>query len=139
VRIFSDDLHYILKGNKIIKCCVDQINEYRQAALYSSMRGDPQYLMRSQYLIRATNLPKSFGFLVNTEQMPFNSSSITFKGLLGRSYMSRLYFNFNFNNFVVSENKHCYAYNSTLLTDMREGAPHTGLGSQLANLQSMMG
>lgn len=27
--VFSDELHYLIKGNKLIKCAVEQINNYR--------------------------------------------------------------------------------------------------------------
>ena len=33
---------------------------------------------------------------------------LTFKSLVGHSYASKLYFNFNFNNMIISENKHYY-------------------------------
>ncbi len=29
VNVFSDELHYILKGSKLIRCSIDQINDYR--------------------------------------------------------------------------------------------------------------
>lgn len=67
--IFSDGLHYILKGSKLIRCCLDQINAYRSQALSLSEGLRKSYLSKQQYLIDVTNLPKSFGFLLETSGM----------------------------------------------------------------------
>ena len=31
--VFSDELHYLIKGNKLIKCAIEQINNYRNKVL----------------------------------------------------------------------------------------------------------
>ena len=67
--IFSDGLHYILKGSKLIRCCLDQINAYRSQAQGLSEGLRKNYLSKHQYLIDVTNLPKSFGFLFETNGM----------------------------------------------------------------------
>lgn len=64
--VFSDGLHYILKGSKLIRCCLDQINAFRQQAQGLSEGLRKSYLSKQQYLIDVTNLPKSFGFLLET-------------------------------------------------------------------------
>ena len=86
--VFSDDLHYMIKGNKLLRCTVEQINEYRMRVL-SFVKPEEQsfFLQRYQYPIQATNLPKSFGFLLNTTLVQVNDRPISFKGLVGRSHL----------------------------------------------------
>lgn len=31
--VFTDDLHYILKGNKLLKCCLEQVNIYKDQVM----------------------------------------------------------------------------------------------------------
>lgn len=81
--VFTDDLHYILKGNKILKCSLEQMNDCRHNALYRPSEAfRAQYLQREQFLIKASNLPKSFGFLL---QAPHLYVYITYKMLGIRS------------------------------------------------------
>ncbi|CDW71421.1 UNKNOWN [Stylonychia lemnae] len=60
--IFTDELHYILKGSKIMKCCVEQMNIYRQKILTMPFTHQSHFLRKDQFMIKASNLPKSFGY-----------------------------------------------------------------------------
>jgi hypothetical protein len=67
-----------------------------------------QYLQKNQYLIKVTGLPKSFGFLLSTSFNTMHDNQIHQKMMLGRAHMSKLYFNFNINSFILNENKQYY-------------------------------
>ena len=66
--MFSDELHYVIKGNKLVRCTVDQIHQYRANVMtFIHPFERHNWLQRRQYVVQASNLPKSFGFLVNTD------------------------------------------------------------------------
>lgn len=114
VSVFTDDLHYILKGNKLLKCCLEQVNAYKDSVLGGlPPYAQNSYLQKSQHLIMASNLPKSFGFLLQLPHTPQHllDKALSFKSLINfhnPAFISRVYVNFNLNDFILSENRHFY-------------------------------
>jgi hypothetical protein len=68
---------------------------------------------RTQFVVQASNLPKSFGFLLSTSLQQINDRPVSFKALVGRSFIEKLYFSFNINNFILNENRHYYQNEET--------------------------
>ena len=61
-----------------------------------------------------------------------NDKPVSFKGLVQRSYVSKLYFSFNINNFILNENKQYY--NSLFI----QGGNGSGINQFMKNNHMMM-
>lgn len=64
----------------------------------------------SQILWPLTYLPlrvNSLSILTNIYSI-FNDRPVTYRCLMGKAYISKLYFNFNFNNYLIKENAQYY-------------------------------
>lgn len=137
--VFTDHIHYLLKGGKLMKCALETINAYRQMItevhklpsecsvdqkyyledakghlhqipLYDHKARRINYMRKRNFLVKAANLPKQFGFEVDVKNLHYDDRKpVLAKHLvLGRSFISKLFFVFNINELLMEDNQDMY-------------------------------
>lgn len=157
-NVFTDHIHYLLKGGKLMKCALNTINKYRQISSEISIqqqriqKGEviPQvdgsaafdqrtfvyeekgrhqngracrihelpmfepgyngrrinYLRKRNFLVKATDLPKQFGFEIEVKKLHLDEKQpVLAKHLvIGDSCIKKLFFVFNINDYLLKDN-----------------------------------
>lgn len=109
--IFTDELHYILKGAKFVKCTMESLNRHREWAYgVREYFGTDHFVNKDHLNMKITNLPKSFGLEIGMTDVPYTNRLLQIKNVDNRLHVSKLFFNFNINSFILRENMDYYCF-----------------------------
>ena len=116
VPVFKHDL---LPNNYVME---DKKGHLHEIPLYDDTGRRINYMRKRNFIIKAQNLPKQFGFEVEVKNLHYDErKSILAKNLVvGKTCISKLFFVFNVNNFLLTDNHDYHAQNSYMSQETYE-------------------
>ena len=88
-------------------CHVDPRGRTHEIPLYDTQNRKINYMRKRNFLVKAQNLPKQFGFEVEVKNLHYDDrKAILAKNLVqGKSYITKLFFVFNLNDRLLEDNQ----------------------------------